>query len=122
MHNKLKAKTRGALCFGRGGLVGKLSPLPSEFQCQKLTPPSGIDVQGSLGRQSRLKRASTERASSILLFSKTRAGYRKSLPSYTIRRHHNTRRSNNVKPTKSAPPNPDKHKSPQFPTRQFNLR
>jgi hypothetical protein len=46
MHKKLKAKTRGALCFGRGGLVGKVSPLPSEVQRQKLTPHSGIDVQG----------------------------------------------------------------------------
>jgi hypothetical protein len=42
----LKAKTRGALCFGRGGLVGKVSPLPSELQRQKLTPHSGVDVRG----------------------------------------------------------------------------
>jgi hypothetical protein len=103
LHKKLKAKTRGALCLGRGGLVGKVSPLPAELQRQKLTPHSGIDFRGPLVRQSRLKRASTERPSSILLFSKTRAGYRKPLPSYTIRPHHNTRGGNNVKSTECAP-------------------
>jgi len=51
----------------------------------------------------RLKRASRkDLASSILLFSKTRAGYRKSLPSYTIGPHFNTGGGNNVKSTECA--------------------